>query len=99
MGYEGYTQYICGNGHYFTENCYSETFGPNTPPCPWCGESWTWRNGVDETNGTHDPDTGERIDGYVELEVVEPPTFCRCDKCDNSHIVKQATYRVPGRKS
>jgi len=70
MSFEGYDQILCENGHYHTHDCYNYT-DFNAWTC-FCGAKCAWYNTVDETNGTHDPDTGERIDDYVELEEVEP---------------------------
>lgn len=56
MSYEGYSQYICKKGHYFTRDAYDDMdyddHGPylKYPKCPYCGEDVVWRNGVDQTN-------------------------------------------------
>lgn len=83
MSYEGYTQYICKNQHYWTCDAYSDF-----NICPYCGEIAIWSNMVDVTNGSWD-DEGERIDGYVEPEVLEER------KCEYCGSVLERKYKVP----
>jgi hypothetical protein len=45
MSYEGYSQCICSNGHYFEHDAYCDGF------CPYCGLGSSWDNSVDQTNG------------------------------------------------
>lgn len=51
MSYEGYTAYICANGHEHkvTVDFYSD--GPQNTNCPICGAKPKYAAEVDETNG------------------------------------------------
>lgn len=60
MSYEGYEEYICSNGHYNTENNFSDN-----KICT-CGANYLWFHVVDQTNG-YDPDD---VNTYA-AEVVE----------------------------
>jgi hypothetical protein len=95
MSYEGYTQVLCENGHYFTYNCYDyEDF--DGWKCPECQTEIAWSNMVDETNGSWEDngpfDDDHRIDGFVPLYLIDE---CRCKEC--GHILEQR-YRLPTRE-
>jgi hypothetical protein len=97
MSYEGYSQVICANGHSYDIDC--NDFG-HDGRCPECQAESVWTNGVDTTNGSFNIDsdgneTNERIDGYVELEVLALPSFCTCKDCGNQHQMKSTTYKIP----
>jgi len=83
MSFEGYTQYICKNQHYWTCDAYSDF-----NICPYCGEIAIWFNMVDVTNGSWD-DEGERIDGYVEPEVLEER------KCESCGSILERKVKIP----
>jgi hypothetical protein len=91
MSYEGYSQFLCKNGHYWTENCYNTEDKLEDNVCFKCASPAVWENMVNETNGTHEDD-GTRIDGYVELEV-EKEIRCTCGEC-----IKEVTYKIPKEK-
>lgn len=84
MSYEGYRQYLCPTGHYWTVDCY-EVDDRN---CPVCGRLECWHNSVDTTNGSWDEE-GNRIDGYISLELFEE-VVCSC--CGH---VKEIRYKIP----
>ena len=94
MSYEGYVQYLCKNGHARTRDAYDD-FERGEYKCDACGAGLAWENHVDLTNGSFDMDGKTRIDGFVELEVDKPAEMCKCDKCGNEHIIKEATYKIP----
>jgi len=96
MSYEGYSQFICKNGHYWTEDCYSEAEIIKDNKCPICKQSAVWRNMVDVTNGSFDDETGERIDGYVELKI-KSETSGVCSVCGKKHVC-ETIYEVPSKK-
>lgn len=85
MSYEGYSQFLCKNGHYWTVDCNLADYDRE---CPTCFEPVFWENMVNETNGTHEDD-GTRIDGYIELEV-DKEIKCTCGEC-----IKEITYKIP----
>jgi len=91
MSYEGYTQYLCAKGHYFTKNAYDYS----DVVCDICSNGAVWWNQVDETNGSWDED-GNRIDGYVELkekqDYVHPCPTCGQVKSYST------TYVLPSKK-
>ncbi len=89
MSYEGYTQYICENGHAFYGDSWHEQSW-----CPNCSKAAVWENSVDTTNGSYD-EKGTQIDGYITLEELTPPEYCKCDKCSNEHRIKEPTYKIP----
>lgn len=55
MGYSGYTEYLCENGHYFTRDCWDSK--PSV--CPYCQSFIKYFHSVDTTNGYDEeyPDT------------------------------------------
>jgi len=92
MSYEGYEQFLCENGHFWTVDCYD-----SRTKCPDCKGKAVWFNGVDLTNGSWD-DNGRRIDGYVKLEIDVPAEECTCEKCGHKHNKTVATYKIPKNK-
>lgn len=97
MSFEGYYQILCRSGHLHGADCYSDDSYDRGWRCH-CGEPKAWVNLVDVTNGSFevDPDTGEeeRIDGFVELEILVPPQECVCS-CGNKHYSTHGVYRIP----
>jgi len=95
MSFEGYYQILCLNGHHVAEDAYS--YLGDSWACPTCGAKAAWENLVDVTNGSYD-DNGVRVDGFVELEVMEEGCACTCEKCGNVHYTSPIRYRVPEEK-
>jgi len=91
MSFEGWYQMICENGHYFSGDCYD--IEPENAACQ-CGSKVKWWNLVDVTNGSWDDD-GNRIDGYIELELDKEAETCICSKCQNKHVISEETYELP----
>ena len=99
MSYEGYTQYLCKNGHTWIMDCLEE----DSTICEGsddCDAPVVWWNMVDQTNGcepaegdiTRMPDHTKLDDcicGSIELERLEEK---RCDKCN--HVLEQR-FKVP----
>ena len=50
MSYEGYTEFLCKNGHHWEICVYDSEI--DYPPCYRCGKYPVWQHDVDETNGT-----------------------------------------------
>lgn len=47
MGYSGFKEYLCAQGHYSSRDAYDNRL----EACPDCGEPMTHFHGVDQTNG------------------------------------------------
>ena len=88
MSYEGYTQYICGNGHYCHLFSPQACLLSSNACCPDCESEYVWENSVDLTNGSYDID-GNRMDGYIELEIVNQE---KCEHCDS---ILSTVYKIP----
>lgn len=88
MSYEGYTIYLCKGGHRMDFNCWADSVdweGTERTQCQ-CGQPFVARYDVDETNGDAvEPD----------LEVDTPAQICTCPTCNNRHIVRETTFRIP----
>jgi len=87
MSYEGFSQFLCKKGHYWTKDCYSVT---GEDICPICKEKFIWENMVDETNGSFEGSL--RIDGYVCLEIKEQK------KCEHCNSILETTYKIPKKR-
>jgi len=90
MSYEGYSQFLCKEGHYWCSDVYEYDDGSK---CPGCGHPAVWSNGVDETNGA-EPETGEGY-GYVELKEDKPAEYEECFHCKHRKTTRTATYLIP----
>lgn len=95
MSYEGFSQFLCKNGHTWNVDCNELGIGidsKNYPKCPVCGEPHVWENMVDVTNGSWDDD-GIRIDGYVELKQKIKRSGV-CSACGKEHVC-EIIYEIP----
>lgn len=98
MSYEGYSQFLCKKGHYWTVDCnelpqlmWDE---PKNQKCPFCKGNAVWENMVNTTNGSFED--GERIDGYIDLKIKQKISgICSC--CGKEHIC-EITYCIPKEK-
>lgn len=81
MSYEGYYQFLCPEGHYWTSDCYSED------KICHCGKEAIWENSVDITNGSFEGEI--RIDGYIALKQIYEK---KCDKCGS---ILEMKYEIP----
>ena len=52
MSYEGFDQFICENGHYYTIDASMILYGDDNDNCPICKAKAAWYNCVDTTNGS-----------------------------------------------
>ena len=87
MSYEGYTQCICQNGHYFERDCFTTWGG-----CPQCNTAPAWNNEVDQTNG---PDQGRiPIKMLMEKFLQQSGIQQRCN-LGHLHQVTPDIYRIP----
>ena len=84
MSYEGHTQVICSNGHYFERDAY------NKMKC-FCQADDAWINEVDDTNCDSC--------GIIPMEslskfLIQPEVQEQCS-LGHTHVVLEATYRIP----
>ena len=93
MSYEGYSQLLCKNGHYWTKDCEEMAYLElSKHKCPKCKQPAIWENMVNVTNGSFDDD-GTRIDDYIELKVkIERSGVCSA--CGEKHIC-ETKYFIP----
>lgn len=90
MGYSGFTQYFCSNGHVNHRNCYDDDSDLTKNGCDRCGAPIVIYNGVDTTNGSWD-ENNKRIDGAIEPDVVRMDNFeCKC--CKGTGIQQVEVY-------
>jgi hypothetical protein len=92
MGWSGYQQNLCANGHLFFGGEDDGPYFDNDPIKCSCGAPTVWWNLVDTTNGSFR--NGKRIDGEVKLEKLSEAEVKVCD-LGCSHIIKEATYKLP----
>ena len=85
MSYEGYSQVICADGHYFERDCFDNS------TC-YCGAEDAWENGIDQTNG---PNQGEILEEDINKFLIEPSKAETCKHCGHTKIIGEAIYRIP----
>lgn len=96
MSYEGYTQFLCSNGHEFFLDAYEE----DIEECPVCKAPPVWAYGVDQTNGCFHDISLMNTDGSlyccpVVLEVKEEAVYSTCQHCKHVHLERERTYKLP----
>lgn len=83
MSYEGYTQNICANGHYWEIDAF------DSHDCFDCKSPAAWSNAVDETN----------CDGwgYVPTELLDVASEARFETCNlgHTHQISPVLYHIP----
>lgn len=89
MSYEGYSQIICSNGHYYEADCYAYN-----DPCPVCLAAPAWNNPVDQTNGA---DEGIIAASDLEQFVKTPAIEKTCD-LGHVHTISPTIFNVPTRE-
>ena len=94
MSFEGYYQILCKGGHLDQCDIHSMPEEKDAWHCGYCGEGIGWSNIVDLTNGSWD-EKGNRIDGWLDLEVREVAVKCVCPDCCDLHIKEPAKYNIP----
>ncbi len=78
MSYEGYVEYICEDGHYYTIDVYDtidafdETLKSKSSACKFCDKAIRYIHHVDQTNGYEESDLGtcdgkKKLLGYQEV--------------------------------
>jgi len=87
MSFEGYTQRICKNGHYYEADVYQ-----TEQSCPHCKAEAAWENLVDQTN-CEDAGLISR-DQIIAMLLDKGPVLCRCE-CGHSHTKEQAVFKIP----
>ena len=96
MSYEGYSQFWCKKGHYWTKDCeelpnlmYEENVKQK---CPICKGEEVFENMVNVTNGSGDDD-GTRIDNWIEPEM-DKLNISVCPECRKPHTCECSTYKI-----
>lgn len=92
MSYEGYSQFLCKKGHYWTVDCNLLTYKDKKERCPSCNKEFVFENMVNITNGSFDND-GTRIDGFIDLKVKKVRSGF-CSECKKQHIC-ETIYKIP----
>ncbi len=87
MGYQGYEQILCKNGHYYQVDCYEWGFSDGWK-CSVCGAGVGWFYAVDQTNGP-----GEPFDLFPYLEV--PAVLKTCLTCEHKEMATPDVYNIP----
>jgi len=101
MSYEGYDQYICGNGHFFVRDCYDSDINC---PSESCDSKAVWTCAVDQTNGcdfSHSEEENHKCSSCKDIvtpEVLEPAKVETCDHCGHSKTVEAVRYKIPENK-
>jgi len=108
MSYEGYSQFLCTEGHYWTIDCY---FIKKDNWCSICCKKAIWGNMVNDTNGCEPSDNyealntnwdfgdlhkevGDCICGYIPLEKVKNK---KCSKCGTNLDLEQI-FKIPKKR-
>lgn len=81
MSYEGYVEYLCKKGHYWSLNCWQADYDDLKNVCPICKKKPVRENSVDTTN-----DEGE-------YWLKETKSEKKCDKCCS---LLERTYKITG---
>lgn len=96
MSWEGYSQFLCGNGHFFTgsadltdNGCWHDPIDISLARCPVCKEGAVLENRVNETN--HTPGQGG-LD--LSRLLIEDERIETCN-LGHQHVVNHARYRIP----
>ena len=85
MSYEGYEEFICETGHYFTEDCYA----PNPRKCIFCDSKIEWCNSVDQTNGI-DEDIPQTMPAEIIYTIGDE---WKVDKYGNKYVVDRMSFK------
>jgi len=93
MSYEGYSQFWCKKGHYWTIDCNLLHYEGEKVKCPICYKEEVFENMVDVTNGSFDDD-GTRIDGFIEPEI-KKKEIMKCKNCGKERICECSIYKIP----
>jgi len=93
MSYEGYSQFWCKKGHYWTVDCNLLIYVDDTEKCPICNKEEVFENMVDVTNGSFDDD-GTRIDNFIEPEIKKKEVM-KCKSCGKERICDCSIYKIP----
>ena len=88
MSYEGYTQYICKNGHYYNG---PDSFAGPIEPC-YCGAVPAWENNVGDTNC--DEYGIVLFDTLVEHALISKAKEEKCN-LGHVHVIQPEIFRIP----
>jgi hypothetical protein len=72
MSYEGFEEYLCKKGHYFTQDCMDDS----PSDCPYCFSPAVHYHAVDCTNGIEEDNPGTQMapkvaDGHWDRPMID----------------------------
>jgi hypothetical protein len=99
MSYEGYAEFLCKSGHYWTMSYSEESFlenrsAPNIYTCPHCGLRPSMYHDVNETNGIDEDDPNTLPAKKKEIGFDDE---WRIDHYGNKYAVKIIKFKPIGK--
>ena len=98
MSYEGYSQFVCAQGHAWDVDAMELMYGGDEhlqpKMCPFCGSPAVWENSVDQTNG-YEEDNPASIPAKLE---VDRPAVVEVCNLGHTHTLTRETYKIPADK-
>ncbi len=93
MSYEGYTEYLCSNGHLSSLDAYFEA----ARLCTRCNAKIVFAHDVDETNGVGYDDEGNEMPGTIGYPFEENgfDDIWHKDHYGNKYATKLIRYKIP----
>ena len=89
MSYEGYEEFLCEDGHYFTMGCFDDS----VPSCSHCGKLAMHRHSVDCTNGIEENNPSTMMADKIILGFTES---INVDHHGNKYFSKVNTWAPAG---
>ena len=96
MSYEGYEEFICTNGHYWTEDAMTFSYGTEEEQatackCNYCKEPYHYARSVDETNGIIEEDIRTQRARLIEIGF---DNVWHEDHLGNKYATKELKYKI-----
>ncbi len=97
MSYEGYTEYLCNNGHLTQQDAMYEMYVEEVKECCRCHSSFIFRHSVDQTNGIEYQENGEPYPDTISYPFEENgfEDVWHKDHYGNKYAVKVILYKIP----
>lgn len=89
MGYAGYNQLLCANGHLLFQDVWE------TGDCHFCNAQIVFCNSVDDTNGEQ---AGKITEAGWKTLLISETVYKTCPLCEHSDIIEPSKYRIPTRE-